>query len=228
MQILVLDVETSGLDAAKDRVIEVAAAVYSLEHRAMVRARSWLIAGETNEAESVNGIPPALLSKGIDFDVVSRSIREIASRECQAIVAHSADFDRKWFSPDVQALPWVCSMRDLTWPRSATSKSLVALALAHGVGVSAAHRALDDVMTLVRVFERAQELGADVPAMIASALRPKVRVVSLAPFEDRERVKAAGFEWNAAKREWWRKMPAEDVAALPFAVRVESTGEAAA
>jgi DNA polymerase-3 subunit epsilon len=221
-RILIIDTETTGLDETAAQVIEVAIAIYSVEHRSLVRARSWLVSGETNAAEAVNGIPSGMLSQGIDFSVVNATVHNIAVKECDAIVAHGADFDRKWFSPDVQRLPWVCSMRDLDWRRKPTSKSLVALALAYGVGVSAAHRALDDVMTLVRTFERAAELGEDIAALLARGARPKVHVVSLAPFEQKDEVKAAGFAWDAGRKLWTRKMAADDVAALPFAVRIET------
>lgn len=222
MNLLILDVESSSLDPSTGQVLEVGTAVYSVEHRSLIRARSWLVAAESNAAESVNGIPPALLANGVDFDVVQNNVYAIAIKECSHVVAHGASFDRKWFRPDIQRLPWVCSMREMDWKRKPTSKSLVALALAYGVGVSAAHRALDDVMTLARTFERAAELGEDVAALITRASRPKVRVVSLASFEEKEIVKAAGFYWDSARKEWWREMPAEELASLSFPYRTES------
>lgn len=217
--ILILDTETTSLDPATGRLIEVAAAVYSVEHRSLVRARSWLIEGATNEAEAVNGIAPALLSHGIEEAAVMRQIHAIATKECEVIVAHNASFDRQWFEPSIQNLAWACSCDDMEWPRKSTSRSLAALALAHGVGVVSAHRALDDVMTLVRMFERAAELGADVPAMIARALRPKAKYQALVSYDDREKAKAAGFRWDGATKTWTRTLAREDVAALPFQVR---------
>lgn len=37
--------------------------------------------------------------------------------------------------------------------------------------------------------------------------------------EQKDVVKAAGFRWNQEQRVWWRDMPLEDTAALPFKVR---------
>jgi len=42
---------------------------------------------------------------------------------------------------------------------------------------------------------------------------------TLAPYEDREIVKASGFLWDPASKQWWRSMPPEDTAGLPFRVR---------
>jgi DNA polymerase III subunit epsilon len=226
-QILILDTETTGLDPKRDRLVEVAVAIFSVEHRAIVRARSWLVEGQDNAAVAVNGIPAPLLHQGADPATVFHNVECIGLKECQAIVAHGAAFDRQWFPPEIRRMSWICSCDDIEWPRPSSSRSLTALALAHGVGVVAAHRALDDVLTLCRLFERAAELGGDLQAMLVRALRPKDRVVSLAPFEDRQLVKEHGFQWCQERREWWRTMPEEDTAHLPFAVRIEPAAEQA-
>lgn len=217
--ILIIDTETTGLDPSTSRLVEVACAVYSIEHRALIRARSWLIAGDTNEAEPVNGISPELLKHGVPVEDVMRQVYGIAIKECEAVVAHHAAFDRKWFSPEIQLLPWACSCHDMQWPRYSSSRSLTSLALAHGVGVIAAHRALDDVLTLARLFDRAAELGADIPTMIARAMRPKSRFVADAPRSMNDVLKAHSFCWDSIRREWWRRMPDEEAQHLPFTVR---------
>ena len=48
------------------------------------------------------------------------------------------------------------------------------------------------------------------------AMRPKVRVVAQVSFEQKDLAKAEGFFWDAARREWYRRMPAEDISKLPF------------
>lgn len=92
---------------------------------------------------------------------------------------------------------------------------LVHLALAHGVPVFTAHRALADVDTLVRTFQAAAKM-TDVSAMLARAMRPKVHVQALVSFDDREKAKSSGFAWGPTTKMWTRRMASEDVASLPF------------
>jgi DNA polymerase-3 subunit epsilon len=133
--------------------------------------------------------------------------------------------------------PWVCSMSDLQWPGARESRSLTSLALSLGLGVSHAHRAMSDVDTLARCLTRANEVmrfewlrtkteplpehGDFLEPMIRRGMRPKTLFYSLAPFEQKHIVKAHGFSWDEAKhgKNWFRHMPAEDAAALPFRVR---------
>lgn len=219
MNLLILDTETDSLDPKTGHLLEVAAAVWSVDHRTLIRARSWLVQAPSNAAIAVNGIPEGILSRGVERAEVMRQVYAVAIKECSVLVAHNAEFDRAWFAPEIERLNWVCSCDDIEWPRKTTSRSLTALALAHGVGVVSAHRALDDVLTLVRLFERAAELGADLPAMLARAQRPKGRYQALVSYDDRELAKAAGFHWDGTTKAWIRTMAKDDVSALGFKVR---------
>lgn len=233
--IALLDVETTSLDPATGHVVEVALALYSVEFRALIRARSWLCAAPPEEVAKtvhIHGIPPALVTaRGVPFEEVAKQVGAIVTKEAQVFVAHLADFDRSWFPLHVQnAAPWVCSCNDIEWVRPSTSRALTAVALAHGVGVVAAHRALDDVMTLARLFERAAELGGDLQAMFARAMRPKVLVVANTPKPwempagQWEILKAqlqdAGFRFvEQPEKRWQRSIARDDIAALPFETR---------
>jgi DNA polymerase III subunit epsilon len=220
MDLLILDTETTGLDPTKDRLVEVATAIYSVEHRTIVKVRSWIVQGDGNEAESINGIPSELVRSHRHTcipDLTDRWVLNWAS-EVDAIVAHNADFDQQWFGDGVRERPWVDSL-DLEWPRASTSKSLTALALAHGVGVLSAHRALDDVLTLANLFARSSELGADVEAMVRRGLRPRAKFIADVSFDDRDKAKEAGFRWDGRAKVWTRTMAIDDTAQIPFAVR---------
>jgi DNA polymerase III subunit epsilon len=221
MLLLILDTETTGTDPTKDRLVEVAWLRYDTAARAIVDMHSELVDGKDNAAEHINGIPASLLYRGSMGDDVDRLVWS-AALGCDCVVAHNAAFDRAWFSTDTQhAKPWVCSCDDIEWPKGGTgSKSLPSLALAHGVPVAHAHRAFDDVLTLARMFQRVAETGSDVDAMMVKAMRPRCRFVSLAPFNQKDEVKAAGFRWDPTAKVWWRNMPPEDTDALPFKVKV--------
>lgn len=223
-RILIVDVETSGLDPAKDDVVEIGCVLWDIEHCTIVEVMSGLTGG-TNAAAEINGIPESLLATVCDDEAVWRAAGRLAEK-ADCFLAHNASFDRAFaaamLDPRLEdgqpatPTPWICSMDDVTWPLPAPSRSLTAIALAHGVPVVSAHRALTDCLTLARLLENCAMRGVDVRAMLEEGLRrallPRYRFVSLEPYARKDEVKAAGFRWDDAKREWWRTMSEEDAA----------------
>jgi DNA polymerase-3 subunit epsilon len=227
--LLIVDTETTGLSHETDRVIEVAAALYDLEHATPIEFFSSLCRADANPAESVNRIPVGALGRARASNYTWSRVSDLVGcalrlgLDSAVFVAHRAEFDRGFFPAALaDRMPWVCSKYDIEWPRSDHGEGLVHVALAHDVPVVAAHRALADVLTLVRLFQRVAEMGHDVQAMLARAMRPKARFVVAERAFDAARnaiVKAHRFAWDANRREWWRQMAIEDAAALPFETR---------
>jgi len=216
----ILDTETTGLNPDVDRTIEVAVMLFDVKHAQSVASFSSLIKGEaSNAAEQINGIPPAMLPEAREAERVWACVRWIIE-PAQVVIAHNSEFDRK-FTPELDK-PWVDSENDIAWPGRARGGSLVQLALSLGLGVASAHRAMADVDTLARILTRLAEMGHDLEPVLVRAMRPKVRCHSLAPFEQKDVVKAAGFRWDADRKVWWRDMPLEDTGELAFKVRVVS------
>lgn len=218
------DCESTGLDRDKDRVLEVGYVLWSVEHRCILEVFSGLLHAEANPAEAVNGIPPAALADLPTDDDDVWTMARTAANNADAIGAHQADFDRAFCGsrlPD--DTPWICTREDMRWPKAGTATSLVATALAHGVAVTSAHRAIHDCLLLARLFEHCftayPDMGERLEAALAHARLPKVRLVSLAPYEERDVVKANGFKWDPGRREWWRLMAVQDAEGLPFRTR---------
>ena len=215
----IIDTETSGLDPSKDVCVEVAVILYDIEHAAPIESFASLIRAKGNATEAVNRIPVPLLERAPADQAVWSVVRAMIER-ADVIVAHRASFDRAFLPAELRELrPFACSKFDIEWPHGKLGDHLVHLALAHGVGVMDAHRALTDCETLVRIFQRVAEQGADVPAMLARAMRPKVTVIAQVRYDDREKAKSHGFAWNPEARHWSRSMAREDVGSLPFPVR---------
>lgn len=193
--IIIVDCETDGLDPATYATIELGAVLYSARHRCVIESFATMMAAEGNAAEAINRIPAAALA--------------------DAPAALHA-----W-----TRLPWVCSKFDLELPSSKLGASCVEMALAHGVPVVSAHRALTDCMLIARTLENVQAAGHDLQAMLAKAMRPKVKVASLMPYEEGNVTnKAHGFSWEAPPvKAWTRRIAREDIATLPFPVREVSS-----
>lgn len=221
---VIVDTETTGLEPTTDQVIELAAVLYSIEHRSILCAYSSLIPleeGETNPAEPVNRIPTAALAGPFNWfesgvwDAIEGAVLETA--DC--IVAHNAEFDRS-FLPAWSSLPWCCTKSDFRWPLATKENpSLINLALEHGIGVGSAHRALTDCLLIAQLFDRMHLFGCDLQEMFAHAMRPKAKFQAMVSYEDRELAKRAGFQWQAETKQWLRQMAIADAQALAFPVR---------
>jgi DNA polymerase-3 subunit epsilon len=213
---LIVDTETTGLDPQKDAVIEIGCVLYSVAHQTTLIQFSTLIYAASNAAESVNRITPAALADIEDrYPLNLGNVYAPLIADADLIVAHNADFDRSFLAGDWHGKPWVCTKFDFTWPRQAREgESLVSLALNHGIGVASAHRALTDCQLIAALFDRM----TDLQSMFARAMRPKATFRALVSYDDREKAKASGFQWNGAKKEWTRRMAIEDAAELPFKV----------
>jgi DNA polymerase-3 subunit epsilon len=218
-RVLIVDTETTGLDPARDRCIEYACILYDLEHAAPVASFSTLLPATENAAEEVNRIPVALLREGTESPASWTMMHKFAAR-AWAFVAHRAEFDRSFIPTDVATtLPWVCSKFHIDWPRGKPGDSLVPLALAHGLGVASAHRAMTDCDTLARLLTRVHEMGVPLVPLLERAMRPRRKVIALTSYDEREMTKAAGFAWDGDKRVWWREMPIDEIDKLPFATK---------
>jgi DNA polymerase-3 subunit epsilon len=221
--VLLLDTETTGTDE-NAVAIEVAVMLYDVRHAAAVRSFASLIRADGNPAWAVNRIPVDLLVDAPAPESVWPAVRRFAER-ADAIVAHGADFDRRFVPAEATAgKPWICSMEDVLWPRAQkVGESLVKTALAHDLGVSHAHRAAVDVDMIARLLTRVHEMGHDLQSLLARGMRPKARFEIVDRSFDARRnelAKDAGFRWNEdGTRRWLRTMAIEDAAALPFETR---------
>ena len=222
--LLIIDTETTGLDPEVDRCIELGCILFDVPSRSVLAQQSFLLPVKTNAAEAINRIPasvsrrPQPWKEGLHW---FGNLLEVAD----ALVAHNAAFDRQWFGrgplPKVD-LPWICSMEDIRWPadRQLRSRPSVRdLALAYGVPVWAAHRALTDCVYLADVFARCDDLEL----LLQRALEPRQLMRARVSFDERHLAKEAGFRWNdPIKGAWTRRLSARECQELAFpAVPVE-------
>lgn len=220
--LLLLDTESGSLLPSEGNLVEVGMIRWSVEHRSRISAASWTLIAPDNPAENINHIPKAVLPLGSMLDKVIPHVRRWAEAS-DLIVAHNSDHDSSWLMPHLPdlATPWVCSCFDIEWPRrEKDGQSLITLALAHGLAVMDAHRALSDCILLERLFERVGEMGADVAHLLERAMRPKAYVISLEPYEMHEVVKGHGFKWDGDAKIWSRRMFLDAIEALPFRTRI--------
>jgi len=219
-RILILDTETTALSPQDGLCIEVGAVLFHVPSRSVLQQLSFLLPCPSNPAEAINGLPAAVtrLQQPLEpaMDLFLAQVRA-----AEVVVAHNAAFDRQWFGhgclPELP-LPWICSMEDIRWPAERLLKpnpSVRDLALAYGVPVWAAHRALTDCQYLVHVFERC----ADLEALLLAAQEPRQLYRARLSYAERHQAREAGFRWNdPVAGAWSRRLSERELESLPFAV----------
>ncbi len=227
-RLLILDTETTGLSPAQHQCIEVGAVLFSVPDRSVLSQVSFLVPCQSNAAEAVNGIAPALTQRTQPWQA-GLACFEAMVEAADLLLAHNASFDKQWFGlASLPALnkPWLCSMEDIRWPQERQLRSTPSvrdLALAYGVPVWAAHRALTDCIYLAQVFERCEGLED----LLVQAMEPRRLYRARLSYEERHKAREAGFRWNQpVSGAWSRRLSEREVALLPFPVApVDDPGE---
>jgi len=223
-RLLILDTETTGLEPGNHQCIEVGALLFDVPHRAVLSQISFLLPCQSNDAEAINGIAAAVTRLSQPWPQALAYFQTLVAAADQ-VLAHNAAFDRQWFGhghlPQIEK-PWLCSMEDLRWPPERNLRanpSVRDLALAYGVPVWAAHRALTDCIYLAQVFERCEDLEG----LLAAGLEPRQLYRAQLPYEERHRARQAGFRWNdPVPRAWSRRLSAREAASIGFPVSLET------
>lgn len=122
IHIVVVDIETTGLDPAVDDIIMLALTPVELD---AATGRTLKIGSPyvgrrqprvpmTEEVERIVGIGNEEL-EGLSFDVAHI---DSMLESCDLVVAHNAEFDRAFLEPQLPTLatlPWACSLTDIDW-----------------------------------------------------------------------------------------------------------------
>ena len=224
--LLILDTETTALSPEDGQCIEVGAVLFQVSHRAVLTQVSFLLPCDRNPAEPVNGIPAEVTRLPHPWQAALACFEAMAD-QADAVLAHNSSFDRQWFGQAVLPRidkPWICSMDDIRWPAALglrSAPSLQSLALAYGVPVWAAHRALTDCTYLVQVFQRC----GDLERLLAAALEPRSLMRAEVSYANRHLAREAGFRWDKpVPRAWSRRLSQREARSLPFAVRPVEAG----
>jgi len=205
---VLVDVETTGLDAATDEIIELAmlAFDYSADGSFVAPADSFDQLHDPGrpisaEVTRLTGITAEMVAgRRIDVSGAGAFIADAA-----LVIAHNAAFDRRFCErllPSFAAKPWACSLREVDWTSEGfESARLSALAAGHGRFFDG-HRALHDCEALLDVLSRPLPRTGS-PALrvlLESARRPRWRLrADRAPFASRQCLKERGYRWEAGK-----------------------------
>lgn len=158
MRAIYYDTETTGLKSDKDRIIEIAA-YDPVEDRSFVS----LINPECPipiEAMSVHGITDEMVKTAPTFPAVAVSLVEFCGPNAVLIAHNNDSFDRLFLEEEFKrakvSLPAWRYIDTLKWARKyrpdLPRHALQFLREIYGIPANQAHRALDDVVVLHRIF----------------------------------------------------------------------------
>ncbi len=211
-RVIVLDTETTGLDAKNERIIELA--LLSV----LVDTTTGQPVGPVTTYESFEDpgkpIPPAITEiTGIDDSMVrgqridDARVAELV-QAADLIVAHNAGFDRPFVEarlPVFATRAWNCSFAGIDWKAQGSGSAKLEF-LAHERGwFYDAHRALVDCHALLQVLATPLKNGQSGLQQLlqgASNTRYKLRATG-APFDAKDALKARGYRWDNENRVWW-------------------------
>lgn len=238
--LLVLDTETTGLEAGRDRVIELALL------RVTVDRTTGQPVGAVQVYDGLEDpgqpLPAAIVEiTGLTDDQLrgqrldDERVAELM-RGVDLVVAHNAAFDRPFVErryPAFAELAWACSWADLNWKAQGQgSAKLEALAAAAGWFYDA-HRAEADCHALLAVLTRplaawrkpasaaalppatlqtpAEAATNSLALLLEQAARTQYRLQATgAPFEAKDALKARGYRWDGGQRVWATVLRTED------------------
>jgi len=205
---LIVDIETTGLNASQDRIIEVGLLEFSMSTdgepviTAMYSGLEDPGFSLSPEIIRLTGITDqALRGERIDWDFVKKHWER-----ADVVIAHNAEFDRSFLSavPQLGGIKkhWACSVRHIDWRgKNFASLKLNYLAADHGFANPFAHRALFDCATTFRL------ISPHLRELVEASFEPEFEVFAVAsPFESKDVLKANAYRWDPERRVWRKRV----------------------
>ncbi|MCK1285423.1 3'-5' exonuclease [Bradyrhizobium sp. 44] len=202
---ILLDTETTGLDCAKDEIIELGMVKfdYTADGRIVGVRDSFSAFNEPSapisvEVRALTGITDEMVA-GHRFDDAAISA---FAESAPITIAHNSGFDRKFaerYWPVFEHKAWGCSMSEIDWRKHGFAGAQLGYLL-NGAGFfHQAHRAVDDCHALLEILDFVlPTTGAPALALLLeTARKPTVRVwAEQSPFELKDSLKRRGYRWS--------------------------------
>lgn len=210
---LAFDVETTGLDVAADKIIEIGVTQFKFDRRSghVVKIEATYSGLEdpqeplAEDIKKVTHLTDAMLKgQQIDWENVSQLFKT-----SDLIIAHNAAFDRGFADrkiPSSKEKVWACSCHQIDWlSKGFVGKGLTMLCISHGYFYES-HRALTDANALLYLLTMVEKSTGKpyLHELLEEARKPLVQIVaSSSPFETKDLLKRRGYRWNGGIKAWF-------------------------
>ena len=207
MIVLGWDLESTGLDTANDSIIEIGAIVYDTENKVPLDIYSQLIRLSKNLPDdymSPTGIKGDWLGQyGKSIHEAFGDVQKIIARSSPAcVIAHNGEnFDKPLTFAELDRanivghslakMHWLDPRTDINFKKEPASRSLTTLAAEHGFINPFPHRAIFDVITMLKLLDH-----YDFKEVFEESQKPRITVRALASFDTRQKAKDLRYSWN--------------------------------
>ncbi len=227
MIVLGLDLETTGLNPATDRIIEIGAVVWDVEQKKPLKLMSELIQPEIPVPAEITKIT-GITNEDIEKHAISLSegMQRLADLmpSCSYFVGHNGrEFDRLFLEKAAEEcglklhLPWIDTIHDIPYPDFIGTRKLTHLCAEHGFLNPFSHRAVFDVLSMLEVFSK-----YDFSEVEKFQQSPEMKLIAKVSYDDRDKAKKAGFRWDPQGKAWYKKVKECQLPVLNFDFPVES------
>jgi DNA polymerase-3 subunit epsilon len=215
MLLLGFDFEATSVEPETADIIEFAFVLWDTDLLQPVRTATGLLElpaeapGLTSEVEDLTGISTEMLCDHGMFPCHLRDAMEPLLSKADATISHNglsydlpllkAYFARMGTKLNVDLGDWphIDTMYDLPYPATITTRKLIYLCTEHGFMNPFPHRALFDVMSMLKLSSY-----YDMEAALQSAKTPMVTVQAMVTFKNKDLAKDAGFRWDSEYKIW--------------------------
>lgn len=214
-----IDVETTGLDRATDKIIELAIQRFRFD-----RAGRIVEVGAPRVWREDPGIPISpIITKltGLTAaDLAGQTIDDRLAIEilktADIVVAHNAGFDRPFVDqrlPMISDLRWACSIKEVDWRELGFDGRALSHLLAQCGWFYQGHRADADVLALLYLLAHATPDDVTILSrLMERAEQSTFRCDAIdSPFDAKDRLKARGYKWDSAQRIWSADLRPDEV-----------------
>lgn len=218
MIILGLDYEANSLDVKKAAMAEIGLALWDTDLGLPIKLEGHLVKdakspiyGDWRITEEHCNISGDMIEKhGIAAEDAITIIFDYAC-QCDYILAANGNcfdkpltdhfFKRYGLEAQIPDKEWLDLIRDVPFPKKCSSKNLTYLAAFHGFVNPFPHRALTDVLTMLRVFGE-----YPIEDIVKLKFSPKLSIIANVDYHHRNQASERGFAWLDAPYKQWVKV----------------------
>jgi DNA polymerase-3 subunit epsilon len=219
-----------GIQLNTDRVTEIGAVLWDCQRCQPVWFMSELINEPDHlpideELQELTGIDDEMLNQwGHKDEQIKTTLKKLSNmmEESNYFMAHNAHgYDKpmltelfKRFDVPMPDKTWIDSLEDIEFPKKMKTKSMAGLEHAHGFINPFPHRAVTDVLSMLKIasnydFSRMAKLACSEKVLLVAKLdapnwKDKEEVDEFNKIK--HKVSKARFRWNPRKKQWWKEV----------------------
>lgn len=242
MRILGLDLETTGLEIQKDRILKLGVALLdtAISFKQPLIEKEWTLWHTSYPPVK----PDAFVAHGIHsktceefgespMEVLQQLTLWCESHEIKILMGHNSNnFDIPMIIANCDAFAPHCksyfekalkidSAQDIPYPDIIQTRKLSHLAAEHGFINPFPHSALSDIRTMFEIFSRYSE---QIDLILSRAKSKTITIQAGVDFHTKEYAKARRFNWDSQNQRWLKKIKEcdldKEIAEAQFAIKI--------